>query len=82
MTTNMWTGRGFYDDKGKFHKAFPHERAHAQSEDSNVERDGYRTLKQQIQELEDAGALYVELLKKRYPAGYSAGIPQEEPPSE
>lgn len=79
MTTEMWTGRGYYDDKGKFIKGKPHERAHPQSEESDVERDGYRTLKQQIQELEDAGMLYNAYLASRYPAGPK---PPEEPPVE
>lgn len=45
-------------------------------ETSEVERDGYRTLKQQIQELEDAGLQLIEYYKKRYPA---TPIPPEDP---
>ena len=79
MTTEMWTGRGYYDSKGVFKKNHPLPRAHAQSEDSDVERAGYRTLKQQIQELEDAGKLYNQMLADRYPGHIP---PTEEPPIE
>lgn len=68
MTINMWTGRGFYNEIGEFDAEAERPRAHPQSEDSNVERDGYRSLKQQIQELDDAGQLWQNYLKKRYPA--------------
>ena len=38
------------------------------SEESDVEKAGYRTLKMQIQELEDSGQLLIELMKQKYPA--------------
>lgn len=52
---------------------------HPQSEEDNVERAGYRTLKQQIQELEDAGALHLAHMRLRYPDPNTVVPPAEEP---
>lgn len=57
---------GFIED-GKLVSALTVEHSHPQSEESNVERDGYRTLKQQIEELEDAGMMLRQYRAKRYP---------------
>lgn len=53
--------------------------AHPQSEESDVERDGYRTLSQQIKELEDAGVLLKQALQRQYPARPPLPLPDPEP---
>ena len=73
MTIDMYTSKGYYNKIGDFEPGVKGPRALAKDETSNVERDGYRTLKQQIMELEDAGRMHLDMLKARYPAGSPDG---------
>lgn len=61
---------------------FKAKQPHKQSEETDVERAGYRTLKQQIQELEDSGKMLVEHLRARYPDPNRPIPPEPEPEPE
>jgi hypothetical protein len=67
LKREYWTQRGKLSADGTLDEDAKLPLPHPQSEESDVERDGYRTLKQQIQELEDAGIALMEYYKRKYP---------------
>ena len=77
IASKYWTKRGRLNTDNTLDEDATLPLPHMQSEDDNVERAGYRDLKTQIQELEDAGLLHQEMLRLKYPGPDISRIPDK-----